>query len=115
MANVGKVGAITKHKYSFGPADPGGNRLIFLTGTITMTTGGTTTTDVTMVFSVATDIPNVEGVHIQGDGGYVVQYDYTNSKIEIYGAHITTSGSPLNQVTGTVVEGLVFYFTAWGR
>ena len=113
MAHVGYVGAITKHKYSFGPSDEGGDRLIFLTGTITMSTGTATTTDNSMVVDLSSDIPNVENLFIQGDGGYEVEYDYSGTKIEIYAA-TATSGDPFTQVTGTVIEGLVFHFQAWG-
>lgn len=113
MAHIGYVGAITKHKYSFGPSDEGGDRLIFLTGTITMSTGSATTTDNSMVVDLSGDIPNVENFFIQGDGGYEVEYNYDDTKIEIYQGAGTVS-LPLGQVTGTVVEDLVFHFQAWG-
>jgi hypothetical protein len=119
---VAKVTITKKHKYSMGAPDAGGNKLIYVTGEITMSSFSKTTTTTGLEFDLSTDIPNLEGIFIQGDGGYTVQYNYSTTaadrKIEIYGwgEHYDTSTHvPLNAMaTASTLAFLVFKFHAWG-
>ena len=116
MANDGaKVSVTSKHKYPMGAPDAKGDRKIFLTGIITMVTETGTPTAPKMLLDLSTDITTLEGIVIQGDAGYYVQYDYTNKYIEVY--YITggsTSAAALTQDTSTTIDGKVFRFMAWG-
>ena len=119
---VAKVTITKKHKYSMGAPDAGGNKLIYVTGEITMSSFSKTTTTTGLEFDLSADIPNLEGIFIQGDGGYVVQYNYSTTaasrKIEIYGwgEHYNTStDQALNAMaTASTLAFLVFKFHAWG-
>lgn len=119
---VAKVTITKKHKYSMGAPDAGGNKLIYVTGEITMSSFTKTTTTTGLEFDLSADIPNLEGIFIQGDGGYTVQYNYSTTassrKIEIYGtgAHYDTSTQiPLvTMATASTLAFLVFKFHAWG-
>ncbi len=103
-----------KHKYSMGAPDGGGNKMIFLTGEITMDSFSHTTLT-GLELDLSGDIPNVEGVFIQGDSGYIVQYNYSSKYIEIYGnAFGTASRTPLVAGSETTMAYLVFKFQAWG-
>lgn len=108
------VTVTSKHKYPMGVPDAKGDRKIFVTGIVTMitATGISTTTEV-MKLDLSADIPTVEGVIIQGDGGYIVQYDYSTTEIEIYRQDSSSDGA-LTEDTTTSMKSLVFRFFAWG-
>ena len=109
-----RVTITKKHKYSMGAPDGGGNRLIFVTGEITMDSFSHTTLT-GLEFDLSGDIPNVEGVFIQGDSGYIVQYNYSSKYIEIYAnAFGTASRTAFVAGSETTLAYLVFKFTAWG-
>lgn len=116
MANdSAKVTITKKHKFSMGTPDAAGNKMIFVTGAITMATETGTPSD-KMELDLSGDIKNIEGVFIQGDGGYVCQYDYAGKTVEVYQVVATPSegGAPLVSVTSTGLSGKVFYFQAYG-
>ncbi len=106
-----------KHKYSMGAPDAGGNKLIYVTGQISMSSGTATTTS-QLILDLSADILNLEGIFIQGDGGYTVQYDYSSKQIEILTrAWVSTTdfAGPLDDAgTVTTLAFLVFKFHAWG-
>ena len=104
-----KVSSYTKHIFNRGPADPGGTREIFMFGTITL--ANCTTDD--FGFDISDDIPNLEGIIIQGDGGFPVQYDYSGRAIEVY-VQDSGSDSALTAASGTDLGALVFRYFAWG-
>ena len=116
MANDGaKVSVTSKHKYPMGAPDAKGDRKIFLTGIITMVTETGTPTAPKMLLDLSADITTLEGIVIQGDGGYYVQYDYSNKYVEVYYITGTSITAPaLTQDTSTTVKDLVFRFMAWG-
>ena len=115
MANDGaKVSITSKHKYPMGAPDAKGDRKIFLTGIITMVTETGTPTAPKMLLDLSADITTLEGITIQGDGGYIVQYDYTNKYVEVYNEVVGSDSSALAQDTSTSVKDLVFRFMAWG-
>lgn len=115
MANDGaKVSITQKHKYPMGTPDAKGDRRIFVTGVITMVTETGTPVAPKMLLDLSGDIDTVEGVFIQGDGGYVVQYDYSNKYIEVYNEVVGSDSSALAQDTSTTIDGKVFRFMAWG-
>ena len=106
-----------KHKFSMGSPDAGGNKRICVMGQITMSTFTQTTTTDGMELDLSADIPNLEGVFIQGDAGYVCQYAYsTTRKVECYNtAFDSTSDAGLTATTSDdLLNGKVFYFQAWG-
>ena len=107
-----------KHKYSMGTPDEAGNKRICVMGQITMSTFTQTTTTDGMELDLSADIPNLEGVFIQGDAGYVVQYNYatssTNPSIECYNKPIATTASLTATTSDDDLDGKVFYFQAWG-
>jgi len=111
-----KVSVTKKHKYSMGTPDAAGNKLIYVTGEITIISATATTTETGPEFDLSGDIPNLEGCFIQGDSGYFVQYDYSNKQIEVYRADFedTASGPLGNENTGSDLAFLVFKFHAWG-
>ena len=120
---VAKVTITKKHKYSMGAPDAGGNKLIYVTGEITMASFTKTTTTTGLEFDLSADIPNLEGIFIQGDGGFVVQYRYatetaSDRKIEIYGwgeTYDTSADVALTAMaTASTLAFLVFKFHAWG-
>ena len=119
---VAKVTITKKHKYSMGAPDAGGNKLIYVTGEITMSSFTKTTTTTGLEFDLSADIPNLEGIFIQGDGGHIVQYNYSTTaadrKIEIYGfgeQYDTVTHVPLvAMATASTLAFLVFKFHAWG-
>lgn len=105
-----------KHKYSMGTPDAAGNKMITVTGQITMDTFTQSTTTDGMELDLSADIPNIEGVFIQGDAGYVVQYDYSNKKIEVYvQGTATEASSALTATTNDdLLDAKVFIFEARG-
>ena len=104
-----------KHKYSMGSPDGGGNKRICVMGTITMSTFTQTTTTDGMELDLSGDIPNLEGVFIQGDAGYVCQYSYsTTRKVECYNKPIATTACLTATTSDDLLSGKVFYFHAWG-
>lgn len=106
-----------KHKYKMGAPDAGGNKLIYVTGEITMSSFSKTTTTTGMELDLSGDISNLEGIFIQGDGGYFVQYDYTNKRIEVYTrgwVSDTNWSGPLTAQTDNNLAFLVFKFHGWG-
>jgi len=115
MANdSAKVTVTKKHKYSMGVPDAAGNKMIIVTGAITMATETGTPTD-KMELDLSADIPNLEGIFIQGDGGYVCQYDYSGKTVEVYAVATTeVAAHALASITSTALNTLVFYFHAWG-
>ena len=116
MANDGaKVSITAKHKYPMGAPDAKGDRKICVTGIVTMVTETGTPTAPKMLLDLSSDISTVESVFIQGDGGYVVQYDYSNKYVEVYVVSSTeVAGHALAQDTSTAIKDLVFRFQAWG-
>lgn len=116
--SVAKVIITKKHKYSMGAPDAGGNKLIYVSGEITMSSWTANTTITGLELDLSDDIPNIEGVFIQGDGGYPVQYNYSTGKIEIYGtgflADTITDGPLAAMNTVSTLAFLVFKFHAWG-
>ena len=119
---VAKVTITKKHKYAMGAPDAGGNKLIYVTGEITMSSFTKTTTTTGLEFDLSADIPNLEGIFIQGDSGHIVQYNYSSTassrKIEIYGfgeQYDTITHVPLvAMTTASTLAFLVFKFHAWG-
>ena len=116
---VAKVIITKKHKYSMGAPDAGGNKLIYVTGEITMDSWTANTTLTGLELDLSDDIPNLEGVFIQGDTGYPVQYDYSTGKIEIYGwgeIYDTSTDVALTAMdtASSTVYNKVFKFHAWG-
>ena len=108
-----------KHKYTMGRADPGGNKEIVVTGAITMSSETQTTTSNGMDLDLSADIPNIETVFIQGDGGFFVQYAYntgsTTPEIEVYNQVAdSTSDAALTATTNSTLTGKVFMFRASG-
>lgn len=107
-----------KHVYKMGRADGGGNKEIVVTGMITMSSETQTTTSVGMDLDLSADIPNLESIFIQGDGGYVVQYAYntgsTAPEIEVYANRADTATSGLTSITASSLTGKEFYFRASG-
>lgn len=120
--SVAKVTITKKHKYSMGAPDAGGNKLIYVTGEITMSSWTANSTETGLELDLSSDIPNLEGIFIQGDGGYTVQYNYSTTaadrKIEIYGTGFhadTATQIPLvAMATASTLAFLVFKFHAWG-
>ena len=121
--SVAKVTITKKHKYSMGAPDAGGNKLIYVTGEITMSSFTKTTTTTGLEFDLSADIPNLEGIFIQGDGGHIVQYNYSTTaserKIEIYGwgeIYDTSTDVALTAMdtASSTVYNKVFKFHAWG-
>lgn len=110
-----------KHKYSMGTPDGGGNKMIEVIGEITMSTFTQTTAGTDgMELNLSSDILNLEGVTIQGDAGYIVQYNYatssTNPSIEVYVQNSWTGAAPVlvSTTSDDLLNGKVFKFRAWG-
>jgi len=182
------VDTITKRKFNFGPADPGGMRMVLMSGVITLKNAvadlagqGVTAigspiitglpaltgfevgdyvkvslgfpsataaykilaktdvvvandatltldTDATTVQTLAVvsqadlqvldlreDIPALEGIKIDSNGGYVFDYDYTNRKFIVYGAEATPGAKkPHEAVTAKDLGALTPHYLAWG-
>lgn len=107
-----------KKKYSMGTPDAGGNKRICVTGIITMSSETQTTTSNGVGFDLSADIPNIDTVFIQGDAGYIVQYDYSNKEIEVRGFTVAdteaTTAKAFSETTASSLNGQVFYFRAEG-
>lgn len=85
-----------------------------MTGVITIgtDTGGTATLNP----NFTADIPNLDGVWIQGEDGYNVQYEYSTKDIKIMQTNgATASDGPQIQTTNDdALDGLNFRYFAWG-
>jgi len=115
MAATAKVSITSKHKYPMGAPDAKGDRRIFVTGIITMETATQTSTVTELGLDLSADIHTLEGCMIQGDSGYLCQYNYSARTIEIYVQGTASEAStPLTATSATSLNALVFHFFAWG-
>ena len=115
MADSAKVTITKKHKYSMGTPDGGGNKRIIVTGAITMSSETNSTTSPGLGFDLSADIPNMEGVFVQGDAGYFIQYNYSSKAIEVYNVvGSSLSNALLTATTAVALDTKVFYFHAFG-
>lgn len=61
------------------------------------------------------DIPTLQGIVMNPNGGYLFDYDYTNRKFIVYGQATTpTAGNPLDAVTSKDLGALTIHYKAWG-
>lgn len=103
----------TKHIYYADVSDEGGNRMKIMTGVITIDSAGATTANLNPNFTL--DIPTLEGVTIQGEDGYHVQYEYSTADIKILMTNgATASDGPQIVTTVSTLTGLNFRYFAWG-
>lgn len=109
------IASKTKHIYYADVSDEAGNRAKLMTGVISIgtATGGTAT----MNPNFTLDIPHLDGVWIQGEDGYVVQYEYSTADINIMqtAANDSATAAPLTETTNDdALNGLEFRYFAWG-
>jgi len=72
----------TIKEYNFGPADPGGNRMKIVKGTINATGNYDATAGIALDLS---DFFNtIDSVFVMPYGGYVILYDKANDKFVLY-------------------------------
>lgn len=103
----------TKHIYYADVADEAGNRAKIMTGIITIDSAGATTASLNPNFTA--DIPTLDGVFIQGEDGYVIQYEYSTADIKIMTTSaVTATADPLIETTASTLTGLQFRYFAWG-
>jgi hypothetical protein len=101
----------TKHIYYADVADEGGRRAMIMTGIITIDSASGATATLNPNFT--SDIPVLDTVMIQGEDGYVVQYEYSTANIKILQV-ITANANPLVVTTNSTLTGLNFRYFAWG-
>lgn len=67
------------------------------------------------VLDLREEIPTVQGIIMNPNGGYVFDYDYTNRKFIVYVVNATPgAGDPLEALTGTDIGALTINYIAWG-
>jgi len=67
------------------------------------------------VIDLRQEIPTVQGIIMNPNGGYVFDYDYTNRKFIVYALAATPGdGDPLTAVTTTALGVLTINYIAWG-
>lgn len=111
MANAVSISSKTKHIYYADVADEAGNRAKIMTGVISFTSAGPTTDDMNPNFTA--DIPTLDMVIIEGEDGYVVQYEYITADIKILGSS-SNDKAALTGTTAGSLAGLTFRYMVWG-
>jgi len=111
------IASKTKHIYYADVSDEGGNRAKIMTGIITIDSASGATATMNPNFTL--DIPHLDGVFIQGEDGYEVQYEYSTADIKILQRDALTatqalSAGGLNVTTLSTLTGLNFRYFAWG-
>jgi hypothetical protein len=113
MANAVSISSKTKHIYYADVADEAGNRQKIMTGVITFTSAGPSTDDMNPNFTA--DIPTLDFVSIEGEDGYVAQYEYTTADIKILvQGTASEAGTALTVTTAGSLTGLKFRYMVWG-
>lgn len=104
----------TKHIYYADVADEAGNRAKVMTGVITIDSAGATTANLNPNFTA--DIRTLDIVSIQGEDGYIVQYEYSTADIKIMQADAADSATAkaLAETTTSTLTGLNFRYMVWG-
>ena len=108
------IASKTKHIYYADVSDEGGNRAKIMTGVITI--GTSTGTTATLNPNFTADIPNLDGVWIQGEDGYNVQYEYSTADIKIMQTNGATAsdGPQIATTNDDALNNLNFRYFAWG-
>jgi len=90
--------------------------------TLTLDTNATSVTAAAVVsqadlqvLDLSKDIPTLEGIVMNPNGGYVFDYDYTNKKFIVYVVNATPgAGDPLEALTASDIGALTINYIAWG-
>ena len=113
MANATNISTKTKHIYYADVADEAGNRAKIMTGVITFDSAGPSTASMNPNFTA--DIPTLDFVQIQGEDGYIAQYEYGTADIKILGSSSNDKAALTETTAGSLgTLGLNFRYFAWG-
>ena len=93
----------------------GATTLTLDTNAVTSETAVTVVQAAIQKLDLSDHIPTLEGIVLNPNGGYVIDYDYTNKKFIVYGAWATHGDEkPLEAMTTKDIGALVIRYFAWG-